>query len=709
MKRGVELIGKLDLFKGGNEQPGQIADVHGWGNWAYLGAFASPNCEKGGVYVLNIKDPSRPREADFIPTSDPTSFVGEGVQVLPLNIPGGFKGRLLLYSQETCAPRGGRVGDVPVLGDDPRLGVAGPGGASIVDVTKPQAWHHLADHIGDMDPPPAGALPSGFPHNAHSVFGWQQGNRAYMAIVDNGEGGTTDIDIWDITVPAAPIFVLETGAAKWPNENCDPDGADTECQSIINEDPMPNGANAFIHDFVVKKVGDRYLMLASYWDGGYVVIDLTNLPNDTLSDKRRARYLRDTDFGMEPFRNRMGLPDIPAEGNGHYAEFNRNNEFILAADEDFGPYRFLGRILSGNFKGDSFTGTEGNATPPIDREKGISGQVRHLGQGCAGGVPATEEHDVALMERGTCTFSVKVQNAQALGYKMAVIYNDRATDAPNCDAQLFMLAVGNIPSLFVGRNTGLKLLNEDPGKNSCDKATPTKTDGESFDISPLFDGWGYMHLYDARTMKALDHFAIPEGLNRRHASGSGDLSIHEVAADPDINSIAYSSYYMGGFRIFQFDRKNGIREVGAFIDRGGNNLWGVEVIRHPTAGKIVLASDRDAGLYIFGPAAPDLKPNRITLEKNPVVGEQSRLATRIANLGSLDAKDVVVRFFDNGERIGTRTVDTIAAGDARHATVPWTPRSAGEHTITVVVDPGRDIDEISERNNRFSRTYVVRP
>ncbi|GAA0811901.1 hypothetical protein [Spirilliplanes yamanashiensis] len=44
--------------------------------------------------------------------------------------------------------------------------------------------------------------------------------------------------------------------------------------------------------------------------------------------------------------------------------------------------------------------------------------------------------------------------------------------------------------------------------------------------------------------------------------------------------------------------ERGLKEVGAFIDKGGNNFWGVEV--HKIGGKqYVLASDRDYGLYIF--------------------------------------------------------------------------------------------------------------
>jgi PA domain len=571
VQRNVELVGKLDLFQD-EEQPGRIADVSSFGNYAYLGAFASPNCEGGGVYVIDISNPRNPQEVDFVPTGDPTSFVGEGVQILNMNT-AFFQGPVLIYNNETCAPFGG-----PVLGDDPRLGLAGPGGATLVDVRDPENWSKLADHVGDNDPPPPGALPSGFPHNSHSAFGWQQGDKAYMVVVDNGEFGTTDIDIFDITNPRAPVMIAETGMEDFPE---------------IQEDPPPNGNNAFLHDMVVKKVGDRYLLLASYWDGGYLILDVTNLPE--------VRFLRDTDFGpVEPFSAQLGLAaGVTPEGNAHQAEFNHDNSMFIGTDEDFGPFRFLGTITSGTFQGHTFTGTEGNATPPIDREEGLAGPSQFIGQGCGAGTPAPSPNHIALMERGTCTFSIKVQTADALGYKAAVIFNDSTTDAPNCDAQLFMLAVGDIPSLFVGRSTALKLLNADPGANSCDTPTPPPGAGESFDMEAHFDGWGYLHLYDANTMQAIDHYAIPESLDESKADGFGDLSVHEVAMDP-VRNRGYISYYSGGFRILDFDARRGIREVGAYIAEGGNNFWGVEV--HPQQGStepLVLASDRDSGLWIF--------------------------------------------------------------------------------------------------------------
>ena len=99
-------------------------------------------------------------------------------------------------------------------------------------------------------------------------------------------------------------------------------------------------------------------------------------------------------------------------------------------------------------------------------------------------------------------------------------------------------------------------------------------------IGAGFDGWGYTHLYDndGDDLEAVDHFAIEEATDERYALGFGDLTVHEFATDPTEN-LAYSSYYAGGLRVLSFG-DDGLEQVGKFIDKGGNNFWGVE---HSTA------------------------------------------------------------------------------------------------------------------------------
>jgi len=84
------------------------------------------------------------------------------------------------------------------------------------------------------------------------------------------------------------------------------------------------------------------------------------------------------------------------------------------------------------------------------------------------------------------------------------------------------------------------------------------------------------------------------------ASGFGNLTVHEVTFDPG-SDLAYLSWYAGGFRVVDFSTRR-LREVGTFIDQGGNDFWGVQIDDQDH--ELILASDRDSGLYIFKYTGP---------------------------------------------------------------------------------------------------------
>lgn len=108
------------------------------------------------------------------------------------------------------------------------------------------------------------------------------------------------------------------------------------------------------------------------------------------------------------------------------------------------------------------------------------------------------------------------------------------------------------------------------------------TVGDNVTVATQFDGWSYVHLYDAATGQELDTFAIPEAMDPAYASGFGELTVHEVATDPTDPSLAYLSFYSGGLRALQIQCSNPADDP---------NVEGDEVL--------ILASDRDYGLFIF--------------------------------------------------------------------------------------------------------------
>lgn len=548
----VDVIGNLDLFEG-EEEPGRIADVSAYGDYAYLTAFWEPECDRGGVYIVDISDPTEPELVSLIPSHRGT-FSGEGSQVMDLDTPY-FTGQVLAYQNEICPGE-----------------TRGVGGITLVDVTDPANPKKLVEGAGDFSN--AGKAQTKA-NETHSVRMWADENtgKAYAVLVDDLE--ETDVDILDITNPSKPKLVSET--------------------SLDDDTEQPLGAvhgdAVFLHDMVVEEIDGRYIMLASYWDGGYAKLDVTN-PADPV-------FLADTDFAAaDPVRAQFGQ-DITPEGNAHQAEFTRDNRYFIATDEDFNPYRVVATMEDGT----EFTAIQGSDVPQVEPGTDLSGDTRFVGLACDATLPPPDGATIAVIERGVCDFTVKVQNAEAAGYDGAIVFNRTGVDG--CETLVSMLVEAGIPAVFVSRTDGFRLLTGGvPDGYTCEDSgagttvpTPVGGAGQSVDIAAVFDGWGYVHLYDAGSMAELDQYWVPESQSPAFASGFGDLSVHEVATDPD-EDLAYISYYAAGFRVVSYEGGQ-LNEVGRFIDEGGNNFWGVEVHKHPNGQKYVLASDRDSGLYIF--------------------------------------------------------------------------------------------------------------
>ena len=109
-----------------------------------------------------------------------------------------------------------------------------------------------------------------------------------------------------------------------------------------------------------------------------------------------------------------------------------------------------------------------------------------------------------------------------------------------------------------------------------------------------------------------------------------------------------------------------------------------------------------------GDEKPDLSPTGIRHGSAPTRGKPTPLRITVSNLECMDATNVVVRVLDNGQEIGTRVIPLVPGDGREFARLTWTPRTAGPHTITAIVDPGNQIDETNEANNTRSRVMTVR-
>ena len=581
-QNNVDLVGKAAVEDRG---AGRVADVEVFKNYAYLGAFDEPECANGGVYVLDIKNLSAPRQAGFIPTAE-GSFVGEGVQVMSVDTDA-FSGDLLLFNNEIC-----ELTDESV------------GGATLVDVSDPLNPRVLSSGFGDLDPEGEGG--PGVAHEVHSALMWRQDEKVYAVLVDDEE--FADVDIFDITDPIDPRPVAEYDLLE-------------EFPQIAQE----GLDQIFFHDVTVRRgPAGRLVMLASYWDAGFVRFDVT--------DPTNIQYLSDSAYSSpDPeFLEQTGLEEAP-EGNGHEAEFTRGGRFIIGTDEDFAPYR------SGEFS--ITTGENAGVFPSVAvggggtaadlPDKLINGPVVYGGYGCPDSAPvppaeealaevilSSGEERIVVLQRGPeddpsapeepCFPGEKAAEAIAAGYDAVVLVN-RHLGNPEADAEPFcgsgaFPAGDPIPTVCTTHEAFHLLFDTDP---AFDLPYQPETEpeigalGERMSATAVFNGWGYVHLFKNgdRDMPELDTYAIPEAMDERYASRFGALSIHEVATSHTDRRLAYLSYYAGGFRVIAIEDDE-LKEVGSFIDQEGNDFWGVEVFTRDGV-EYVAASDRDYGLYIF--------------------------------------------------------------------------------------------------------------
>jgi hypothetical protein len=581
----VKLVSKLEL----TDLNGGIADVGYFKGFAYLNAWG-PHCPGGGgVHVVDVRDPKNPVKVGFLP-AETNAFPGEGIHVMSVNTPF-FHGDLLLHNNEPCGPA-----DL---------------GMSMWDVTDPLNPVKIGQ-FGDTTPSVGGLY-----NSIHSVQGFTQPGKAFAVQTDNEE--IVDINIIDITNPFAPVQAADLALEDFPGAL----------------GSFANGDTVFLHDEQFKRIGGHDFLALSYWDAGQIVLNVDNPYNPV--------FVGDSDY-LSPD------PEFPqftqSEGNSHESYWSSSSRFLLSTDEDFSPFRTNFALTTGPNAG-AFGAGEFGFMPSIDSlpDGTLNGPTVFGGRGCAvagpngdpsGGqnlgdpvpVPASSitaapgEEKTVVFSRGACFFSQKIALGQDLGYDAVIIgqshggtRNGLLVDGFFCGGQGHDFDE-QARAICIGHRAMHLMFNDPPSFTGPEgQDIPLNTLGEKYSATTVFDGWGYVNLHDARNpnFPIIDTYAVAESKLEQFAEGFGALSVHEVKTDPrsDVN-LAYFSYYAAGLRVAEFGSR-GIREVGHFIDQGGNDFWGVfpigdETVGHgyatqPGGGRgtrpLILASDRDFGLYIF--------------------------------------------------------------------------------------------------------------
>jgi hypothetical protein len=608
----VELVGKLRL----TNQRGDISDVSAMattsdGTWyAYLGDWGgfdarnpTPACNSGGVHIVDISNPAAPVKVGFL-NAGGTGYQTEGVQALHIDTDD-YTGDILIVSNEWCLPR-----------SNPKLN---PGGITIYDINDPTNPQILVDDFGDFD------LHGNRANESHSVIAWDAGDGdAYAAAIDNEEN--EDVDLFEITDPRNPVLLAET---ELPGVNVD-----------------GHGALEFAHDFDILQFPDgSWHLMVSDWDGGWVDLDVTDPSNPSI--------VGDFDYTADGPCDEVVPTACPPEGNAHQGEWNSDGSVFVGTDEDFDPFRTtpLTRVTgNADFPApeEYTTVAVGGAPVTVLPDRRLNGPVAFGGYGCPGtsapipnadttippGTLDPGEEQIIVLQRGptddpnapeeACFPGEKADNATDQGWDAVILTGRHLAggaaddDPPNCGFGAFP-PDEQIPAVCTTHTAMHELFARTPDftlpyplGDPADLEPNIGEVGFEVDITATFDGWGYVRVLDTDPASAPTEIAqitIPETADEDFATGFGDVTVHEVEVPrgdpneggpaPDDDLVAYFSWYSGGFRVFDISDPSNPAELGHFIDAQGNNFWGVALAEDENGDRIVLASDRDFGLFIF--------------------------------------------------------------------------------------------------------------
>ena len=592
---GFEVVGRDDL---GGVTDGLYTDVWSHNGYAYIGTFQEPDCSDAGVFVIDMAT----AVANYPDTSGATvaeikSAPNTRINDVKVHRVGDVD--VLITTQEPCGMQipGGAVSDARLSANLKSNGKGaafqvGQGGISLYDVTDPTKPKALKKNFLEYQ-------------GVHNTFAWDWEGKSYLI----GTADTFDFfDTFfvDITKPQSPKLLSITGALDWI-----PQGA--------NLDQLETGSSAgiFNHDVWVEIIDGTPTAVVSYWDLGFVTLDVT--------DPANPLFLADSTYvDPEPILGQ------PYEGNAHAAVFGGNGDYIFGGDEDFSPSSFAINYNGVNYEAGVALFGPDPAT--------IAGTLTWTGgEGCAvGDIPAASAGEVALIQRGTCDFSLKGYNAELQGYEGFVVANDADRGDALINMSLGALPEPQIPGVFVGNSTG-EAMKDAPGLPVL--------------ASSIFDGWGYLHIINntggdvtvpvggaasgntdtISQMGELGYYAPYQTVEEFDDNGNpfgtdfGDLTMHNIEADPETRDLTpgfsagprmFVSWYSLGMRALEYrpghfhDNSNdegsysqNVHEVGRWIEEdGGSNFWGVHVDRMEIDGEdtqVILGSDRNNGLYIF--------------------------------------------------------------------------------------------------------------
>ena len=588
----------------GGISDGKYTDVWAYDGYAYVGTFEEPTCDRSGIFISDIRDPANPTTIGMI-KSPPNTRVND-VKVHRV----GDK-TVLIHSLEPCGPL---KGNGQAVGGGNGGKQQGQGGISLWDVTDPTMPHALKQNF--LDTP------------VHNTFAWTTAaGETFLMIVD--DINVDDVIIADITKPQAPKKIATTGIGTWLETNPEV-AADGQLFTGVFAAPL-------LHDIWVNDMdpgpGEDWHAVLSYWDAGFIILD--------VNDPANPIFLGDSTYPeIDPV---LGIS--PSEGNAHAAVFGGPNfDKIFGGDEDFDA--FFTAVIVG---ADEYPASQGSDVPQVGPGaviESVTGDTVYVGLACGDAIPTAVDTgaSIAVIERGVCAFTTKAQTIEAAGYSAGIVFNGVAPD--RCEASVSMLVQAGIQMVFVPRSSGFAILGiggYDPTQCGADDGTNPAlpaigTPGIASTIGAAFDGWGYLHVLNNRQenvtvpvgmgpdaqdpvtvgyLGEIGYYAPAELTDPALASGAGDLTMHNLEADPQEPNRVFISWYSLGMRAVEWRPGHfhtnalgegvvswNMHEVGRYIageelgELAGSNFWGVTVTE-VNGEQFILGSDRSTGLWIF--------------------------------------------------------------------------------------------------------------
>ena len=375
---------------------------------------------------------------------------------------------------------------------------------------------------------------------------------------------------------------------------------------------VPTAAPSSTTTWWSSRSAARPILKADYWDAGYVQLDVTDPANPTLDQRHDVR-------GRGSAAARLG-PD--AGGQRPPGRVLADNQFLLAADEDFGAFRNVVRATSGptaGRHGDRRRGRRRGARSPALPDETLNGPSVFVGDGCdpatrpgrAGGrrQPGHGRHRARRARRRRCRATAppaasptSSTTPRPTGWDGA----DRLQPGPSRrrPGEHAHRRRAAIPGVQMRRVDAIGADGRARGRPS--RRRRPAPPGPTIVGRPEFDGWGYAHLYDAKTGEELDAYAIPEALDPRFATGFGDLSIHEFATDPT-DEPRLQRLLRGRHAGVPVQPRGRPRADGRVDRRPAARTSGASSSSRPPNGeRLIAGSDRDFGLVILrytGPGA----------------------------------------------------------------------------------------------------------